>query len=303
MKVISRSDVPKLCEAEFVLPQKNLLVGGCSFTSFNFGNKQEYFDILKQNYENIRGDSHWPNIATAEDWDNLPEIIKNECEQKGCNWKELTYVTWPVYTRDLLGMSDIYDCSCPGAGNKHIHDSVMYALETNINLTPANTFIVIMWSGYGRDDVMIDKSWLKSDSPCRYDYTGEVSLGLTGGILGQGNLLCSLDVLKRVKSNKSRAIENFLLILSLKSYLQKRGFEFVFTEFSSDLKEYEISVKENLDSLLINKWQDLIGDIETLGEYAWETVDGSHPSPKCHWAWSKNILIPRILKTLKKELK
>ena len=65
----------------------------------------------------------------------------------GCSFtrnKSSEYIeSWPYYLRDLADFKQVFDCSCAGAGNKHIHDSVIYALEENDSITPENTFVAV----------------------------------------------------------------------------------------------------------------------------------------------------------------
>jgi hypothetical protein len=239
-------------------------------------------------------DESWPAI-TPENWNKVPRHIQQEC-LGNFDWKHLTYLTWPIYTRDLLDIPTVYDFSCPGAGNYHISNSVMYGLEINQNLRPEDTLVVIMWSGFDRDDFLVDKDSVSLDT-ASYQYSDKTFLCYTGGLLGGSNSLLSIDNIKKIKSYTSRCIENYLYIISLKNYLENRGFEYHFTNFSSNIKEHGFEIKEycdfDLDSLFtVNPY---------LGNFSTDTIDGSHPTAEWHHRWSEEILVPQILsnKTLR----
>lgn len=305
MRLITKEHIPVLCDAIGSTGCENLLVGGASFTTTNPSGLNSYMKDLQELYNNVRGDTDWPELKTGQDWQDLPNKIKKEIEDNGINWRELSYLTWPVYTRDFLAFKNIYDCSWPAAGNQHIHDSVMYALETNPNLTPKNTFVAIMWTHYDRDDFIVDSDWVDPywlNSVGQYRYDKNVSLGLTGGsAYGATNLLCSIKNVKKIKSSASRAIENYLCVVGLAQYLKARGFRYIFslTE-SSYWTGNESDPQEHLPAQISNKWKSLFTEMTPLGVYAQETWDKHHPLPKWHRLWSQDVLIPEILKLIQK---
>lgn len=279
--------IPRLIPGTSKTRFKNLVVGGCSFTATDFGNHLWYWKTLSKCYNGIKDDS-WPDI-TPDNWRKLPQYIRQECLEH-FDWKYLTYLTWPVYTRDLLDISTIYDFSCSGAGNYHISNSIMYGLETALSLSPNDTLVVVMWSGFGRDDFLVAKDSIVVNN-LSYHYNDDVSLCYTGGLLGRSNSLLSVDNIKKVKSYSSRCVENYLYIISLKNYLENQGFEYYFTNFSSDIKEHEFDIKEYCDFNV----DDLFTIKPFLGDFAVDTIDGSHPKSEWHHRWSEEILVPQVL--------
>lgn len=275
--------VPKVAETRF----KNLVVGGCSFTSTNFGDIDFFWKTLNECYNNIK-DKSWPDVS-ARTWNDLPEHIHDECSDH-FDWKHLTYLTWPIYIRDMLGISEIYDFSCSGAGNYHISSSVMHGLETKKNIRPEDTLVVIMWSGFDRDDLLVGKDSIISDK-ASYHYDDSTSLCYTGGLLGKSNSLFPIDTVKKIKSYHSRCIENYLYIVSLMHYLENRGFEYYFTSFSLSTKAQGFEIKKYSRFDL----NDLFTVTPFLGDFAKETIDGFHPTSSWHHRWAEEILMPQIL--------
>ena len=295
MKVIDVDTIPRLVEATNTSKFSNLLISGCSFSNTGFGQTDFYFQTLKNNYKNIK-DPTWPAINTPNDWQQLTDNIKNECQEHGLDSKYLTYLAWPVYTRDLLDFDRVLDCSCSGAGNKHIHDSIILALESDSNLTPSNTQVVVMWSGHDRDDFMVASDSVNPTNSDRYCYADNVELVLTGGILGGSNCVLSVDVIKKIKSDKSRALENFIYIVGLHQYLTARGFNFVFTNFSTALRLCGLDIKKYLTAGQSQTLDNALAVTTALGDYALDTIDGTHPSSQWHHKWAENILVPQLLK-------
>lgn len=261
-------------------------MGGCSFTASDFGDTDFYWQTLSKCYQNVR-DRDWPDI-TPDTWHQLPEPIRQECREN-FDWQHLTYLTWPVYTRDLLNFSTVYDFSCSGAGNYHISNSVMYGLESVKTIVPEDTLVVIMWSGFGRDDFLVGTDCIRTNNKS-YHYNQTTSLCYSGGLLGRSNSVVSIENIKKIKSYHSRCIENYLYIVALKNYLENRGFKYYFTNFSSSIKEHGFDIKAHCDFDL----DDLFAIKPFLGDFAIDTVDGSHPSAEWHHRWSEEILIPEI---------
>lgn len=213
--------------------------------------------------------------------------------------------TWPYYLKDFGNFELVLDCSLPGAGNKHIHDSIIYSIE-QYDIDPSDTLVVIMWAGNDRDDFVVDSSALNS-YPFQFNYSDGVSAGLTGGAHknNQGNTNAVLaDAIKQVKSKKSRAVENYLCITGLYHYLTNCGFKFVFLEYRDfDLPATDINfdIRKSLPSKLVKKLnQMLTTPSENFYHYCLVNnlleEDDYHPTPNGHRIWTKNILMPLLSK-------
>jgi len=294
MRNLSYNVYPRLVNQQDSTKYDNLLVSGCSFTASGFNKVHEFKDNLIENYNRIKDDS-WPNINSILEWSELSQDIKDEVKQH-YDYTTVGYITWPVYTRDLLGFKNLYDCSCSGAGNKHIHDSIIYEIETNENINPNNTFVVVMWSGFNRDDFIADSDAISEpfDPAHIYEYDENVWLAYTGGEMGVGNTSLSMDNVKKIKSYRSRCIDNFIQMKSLESYLQNNNYQYVFTNFWLDARAQGYDIDEYLGNLTLPEMLE-----PTIGEYAHikhlkALHDDFHPTSWLNMKWAEKILLPKI---------
>lgn len=211
-------------------------------------------------------------------------------------------VTWPYYLRDLCDFDRVLDCSLPGAGNCHISQSIMWEIESN-NFDPSETLVIIMWSGFQRDDIIIGSDQL-NNYPFAFNYTENTASGITGGINGSGNIQnTSLSNLKEIKSSESRAIENFLYINSLYNFLQNKNFNFLFLnylDYSLPNRSGEENVVEHLPNHICDTYQQLIcNKVENIYKFCLKndllSDDDFHPSPAGHLSWTRTHLVPYLL--------
>jgi len=219
--------------------------------------------------------------------------------------------TWPYYLRDLGGFEQVWDGSCSGAGNNHIARSIVTGIELG-DFDPAHTLVVVMWSGYDRDDFLVDprlvdQKNLKTAPQDYFNYTDDVAIGMTGGLLGDGNLIVSIENIKKIKSPQSRALENYIIMQSLAGYLDARGFPYVFTEFSTpgQMKDTNFDPVPHLPTKLQQPFVRLVRDLTpNLGDWALPELehykqnkggDGYHPDADQHLTWCRQVLLPYIL--------
>jgi hypothetical protein len=223
----------------------------------------------------------------------------------GCSFTEIndryTTRTWPFYLKHFGMFKNLIDCSCSGAGNRHISDSVMLKIEQE-SIAPEDTLVIVMWSGYDRDDLMVDPQVLKNHYPSSYQYAPHVNLGMSGGLGGESNIITGFDAIKKLKSHVTRSYESFVTVNSLYHYLVQKGFRFVFTEFSTpgtltDNNCYEPT--ESLPENLAKKFQLMLRELTpNLGDFSLKnngfSSDNYHPSATTHATWCRNILIPHL---------
>ena len=213
---------------------------------------------------------------------------------------------WPEFTGRKLGSAELVNCALSGAGNYHISQSIKWTIECH-EPDPAETLIIVMWSGMDRDDEIIMSSVLTDaySKYSKYNFTAEVATGITGGahefnMTNMNNL--ALKNLRTSKSLESRSIENYLYISSLYYYLKAKGYQFVFLNFvdpslpsrtmNFDIKKYlPENLVKNLDQFIdptiepIHTWcvkHDLLAD------------DDFHPSRDGYKSWVDNVLFPYL---------
>lgn len=218
------------------------------------------------------------------------------------NNHETQPVAWPYYLRDLGGFSDVLDCSMPGAGNYHISTSMQWAME-NHNIDPSKNLVIVMWSGNNMDDCLSARQDIKDSYPVRFQYNSEVCSGITGGISAEGNLNSrKFKEYTLTKTPQTRAIENFLHILSLYNYLKVNNFSYVFLHhlnWSLPSRANDLDIRPYLPKNLVNQYNKMFAEIVTPYEFAlkngllWD--DDFHPSPDGHLIWTKTILLPKLI--------
>lgn len=225
----------------------------------------------------------------------------------GCSFtvSEDGHPAWPFFLRQLGSFENLIDCACNGAGNYHIHHSTIWELENRPDLTPENTLVVIMWSGYDRDDVIVDPRSIDKSHGCQYQYSDQAWLAITGGDGGNSNTIVPLTTLGKIKNLSSRSIDNFILISSLYHYLTAKKFKFVFTEFYTPVPGQDTNFEPTQFLGQLNQsFTDLVRTLKpNLGDYS--NVLNSptrHPTQEQHLAWCKDVLIPYLNRLIKLDL-
>ena len=222
----------------------------------------------------------------------------------GCSFtytKNINCPSWPCHLRDLGSFDHLHDLSFPGAGNTHIHHSVIWELENNTALTPENTFVAVMWSGYDRDDIIVDPLAIDPTYSGKYQYTDQAWLALTGGVGSRSNTIVSIDAIKKIKNLTSRSVDNYILISSLHHYLTARKFKFVFLEFCTPLSKYDLNFEPTVYlGSLAESFRHLVRQVQpNLGDYAdVQSISDRHPQPEHHSEWCQSVLIPYIKQSL-----
>ena len=209
--------------------------------------------------------------------------------------------TWPWFLRDAGGFEQVQDLSVAGAGNQHIHHSVIWCLEQQPELTPADTFVAVMWAAYDRDDVIADPAAITDHyAGAQQAYSEHAGLLLTGGSGGTGNGLKDLSGLTESRNLTSRSIDTYIHMRSLEQYLRSRGFHYVFTEHMRPQTYYESGFDPSM--YLAPPWTrcDVSAEflrmtrqvVPQVGNYARTESDGFHLPAAAHKAWVQDVLLP-----------
>jgi len=216
----------------------------------------------------------------------------------GCSFTHsLDGTTWPYHLQQLGSFQNLIECGCFGAGNLHIHHSVIWAIENNPTIIPEDTLVIVMWSGYDRDDIIVDPASIDKTHTCQYRYTDQAWLAITGGEGGKENTVVPLDTIKKVKNLTSRSIDNYILISSLYHYLTAKKFKFVFTDFytPSHVRDSNFEPTLYLGSLSesFNKMTRQVSP--NLGDYAdILSLPSRHPTGAQQLQWCLDVLIPHL---------
>jgi len=231
----------------------------------------------------------------------LKNLIVSGCSFTHNNSRS-TSVAWPYYLRDLGGFENILDTSLPGAGNFHISNSLIWALEsesTHLN----QSLVIVMWSGSDRDDWITPGSNINREYPWEFKYSDNVSSAITGGTSAEsrGNTIIQHKDFFAVQTLESRAIKNYLIITNTWHYLQNKGFRFVFLNFLNPnlpSRTEHFDIKKYLPKKPCDNLDHMIEPI--IDPYTWALkndllcTDDFHPSPDGHLSWTKYVLLPHL---------
>jgi len=225
------------------------------------------------------------------------------------NGHDNTALAWPYFLRDLGGFEQVLDCSLPGAGNSHISNSLIWALEMD-QPDPSDSLVIVMWSGHDRDDYIFPKENINNYStPFYYSKNVMSSIRNAGDLLPESNRNGIADELKKLsmaKSNESRAIENYLYITKTYEYLKSLNYKFIFLNFIN-LKEpvcgevggtYSFDIRKHLPKSAQEKLNLMITKIDDPYHFSVRynllDSDNFHPGHYGHIRWTKKILIPHL---------
>jgi hypothetical protein len=227
----------------------------------------------------------------------------------GCSFTQGSYLDgvpcgWLEFIGRKLNSDNLVNCALAGAGNYHIGQSIKWTIEVN-EPDPAETFIIVMWSGMDRDDEIIMRSELTDTYSSKYYFTPEVATGITGGahefnMTNMNNL--ALKNLRTSKSLESRSIENYLYISSLYYYLKAKGYQFVFLNFvdpSLPSRTMNFDIKKYLPENLVKNLDQFIDPtIETIHTWCVKhdllADDDFHPGRDGYKSWVDNVLFPYL---------
>jgi hypothetical protein len=210
-------------------------------------------------------------------------------------------VSWPYYLRDLGGFENVLDTSLPGAGNYHISNSLIWALESE-STDPKQSLVIVMWSGSDRDDWITPGSNI-NQYPFEFKYSDNVMSAITGGASPDrhGNTKNQPKDFFAVQTPESRSVRDYLLITNTWHYLQNRGFRFVFLNYlNSNLpsRTGHFDIKKHLPKNQCKNLDHMIDNIidpytcSVKNDLLW--TDDFHPSPNGYLNWTKCVLLPHL---------
>lgn len=210
------------------------------------------------------------------------------------NNSETHLCSWPYYLRDLVGFEKVFDCSQSGAGNDHVFNSVIYEIETNPEITPESTMIIVMWSSLPRVDTIADTTQTATYHHMS-NYHFDSRLATLSLFDGPGNdALSSLG--KRYHKTipvEARCLVSALKIVALTEYLRHKKFSFVSVSWQ-DLTSYldhvdPVFADRTMSSLdpcyHLQPFSHDMGQVETCG----------HPTPAAYLEWTRQHLIPLLV--------
>jgi hypothetical protein len=220
-----------------------------------------------------------------------------------------TSLTWPYFLRDLGGFDQVLDTSLPGAGNSHISNSLIWALEMD-KPDPADSLVIVMWSGHDRDDYIFPKENVNNYStPFYYSKNVMSSIKNAGDLCPESNRNGIADELKKLstaKSYESRAIENYLYIAKTYQYLKSLDYKFLFLNFINFKESIQgevggtnsFDIRKHLPNLAKQRLNSMITEIDDPYHFSVRYnllgADDFHPGYYGHLRWTRKVLIPHL---------
>jgi hypothetical protein len=223
----------------------------------------------------------------------------------GCSFTHNNSEAHFAWANDLAtwtGM-DIVNLAIPGAGNTHIANSIILYIERH-KLDPAETLVMVMWSGTARIDWITDQSLskFKNSYPFTYNYDQYNELVL-GGSWWQpkrrSHVEETLVEYSKYQSTHSFTLHSWLAMNNLSNYLKLRGFEHYYTAIVDTANDEElwIDYEQELSDLKLtldkSNWI-----APCIGNYCQECNllqdDKFHPSMQGHEAWTRTVLMPYL---------
>lgn len=199
------------------------------------------------------------------------------------------------------------------AGNSYIADSLQNYLR-NSSLDPAETLVIVMWSGPSRLDLTVSDEYFDM---LQYGYKKKVAgknYVFSGGELGTWNLDSLIEpVFHRIYQTKninSFARDTITNVMQTKDFLTLNGFKFKFLSyvnywadvdgFVSDM-DLSIGFYEPKLAKLVKTdpnwiWTD--NEFNCFYEFAKHrsliSEDGFHPNEQAHKEFTQEVLIPNL---------
>jgi hypothetical protein len=235
---------------------------------------------------------------------NYQNLIVSGCSFTSNNHE--SSCSWANLLADWSGM-DIVNLGVDAAGNRHVANSIMLYLERN-RPDPKTTLIMPMWTSVTRTDFITDrKSHVINPRPVKEFYYDEFT---------QLYSICEYKEkhyygpwageYKHMQSAKSLCMQSWIEINNLTNYLTHNQYTFKYLEFMDILHGRGILETNFLNELKtlnltldLSNWL-LISDKEPLGEFALYhdqvCEDGVHPALQAHESWTREKLIPELLR-------
>ena len=213
-----------------------------------------------------------------------------------------------------------------GAGNFYIADSLAYFLTKN-NLDPAETLVMVMWSGVSRKDITVsDDFYSMVNSPASSAKQDLVHYVISGGQIGSWQsevmfprsssfkwfLRPIFENLYKSSDEASMAHDTLSAMIRTKDFLEHRGYHYKFMSYVNYWGTSPGHISNNLDfnipacvpdhpflNALGDQWIWADDNKNCVYEYAkelnlLEPSDGFHPTKEAYKRFTKEFIMPNI---------
>jgi len=247
-------------------------------------------------------------------------MIKN-IVSSGCSFTYGQY-TWPNFVKAALPAQQLYNVSAGAAGNEYIASSVVDCIQCQ-DLDPADTLVLVMWSGADRIDKLVSGEYwyLLSDYECKVKIDDRPD---GYWIFSGGHCNAWLDHPETIKLFQPDYItadphtfskKSLQYIMALESFLVARGFRYRFMSFTNCWDPSQESAGQTnwsvahfaRDTAMMMQWdfspwvfvnQRRDGIYELCCQRDLISDDDFHPSPEGQRVFAEEFLIPNIVEML-----
>lgn len=236
----------------------------------------------------------------------------------GCSYTEGTH-TWAQVVNNYYTPKIYKNFAKQGAGNFYISNSTIDYLES-AQLTPADTMVIIMWSGTGRKDLRISGEWYYYFKDQGYGFQSHndndseyyiFSGGLTNSWTSNTELKKSFEWAYKLSDPTSLCKDSLVEMIKLENYLKYHGYQYRMASFlnywstveSCTLISGDYCIPYFLKDILIyqnydmNSWIFADDEHMCLGEYAKrlnELDSTGHPTAYAHRQFAEQVIIPQL---------
>jgi hypothetical protein len=228
--------------------------------------------------------------------------------------------TWATILAKQYPNLNYHNLASVAAGNDYIANSTIEFLEKN-NFDPAETLVLIMWSGTGRKDLKVSGEWwyhLNKEYPHGSKLNDEYYLfsgGLTNSWTTNNTVKKIFNWLYKLSDPTTLCRSSVMNFINLENYLRVQGYQYKFTSYvnywdpltesnfnSGDYsighfaKDYSLFQKYNFSNwFFVNNQRDCLAEF-ALGINELDTT--GHPTVVGHEKFAKQIVNPAVKELL-----
>lgn len=240
----------------------------------------------------------------------------------GCSFTDDScYTTWASCLSQKKSNINYHNLGRSGAGNDYINQSTIAYLE-NHDLDPAETLLVIMWSGTGRKDLCIASDWwhhLQEYYQVGCNIGDQEYYIFSGGLSNSWTTTAVTQKIFEWPYKLSDPItlcrDTMLNIINLENYLRVHGYHYRFTSYvnywrddqtsnfhagnySMDYWLKDLALYKNYDFeqwFFVNEQKDCIKEFVAAIDQLDHT---GHPTVLGHQLFCDQIVIPKVQQIL-----
>ena len=235
----------------------------------------------------------------------------------GCSFtNNYHFQTWPRHLPEIDKDIRLHDVSFPGAGNNYIAESIIQTILRE-NLDPAETLVIVMWSGVSRKDIVVGKEYYDLLYNACTNQLYDQYFAFSGGQVGLWTLSDNpflkplFEDWYKSADRSSMGFESLSSMIRLQSFLESRNFPHKFMSYVNYWQDIPDYIGRNGDfslsyynrgnpylSLLDKNWIWADYDKNCLFEYARDRglldVDQFHPLEAAHKQFANDIILPAV---------